>query len=239
MSYRRWKSFVVAIRDIEHPPGVLLSKAARIAQRFGGRLELLHVIALPYVLPGDTAGREFSKDAEIARQLTKLERMAKRLRKIGIDVKCSVVWDYPAADAIVRHVLNTRPDVVLAESHHHSKLSRWFVTHTDWELIRSCPCPLWLIKTSRLMDDLRVLAAVDPLHAHSKPAALDEEILRAAQSVAAESGRVGVAHIYAVPITMVAGGLGEPIWVAAPASEMRQVRQQVTRAVDALAERYA
>jgi universal stress protein E len=238
MQARRFKSFLVAVREIEKPPRALLTKAARLAERFGGRLELLHVIALPYVLPGDTGGGESAKDAELARQKSKLERVAQRLRKAGIKVTCSVVWDYPAGDAIVRHVIVSKPDVVIAESHHHNKISRWFVGHTDWELIRSCPCPLWLVKTSRLADHLRVMTAIDPFHAHSKPAALDEEVLRIAKIASGEKGRLGTAHIYPLPITMVAGGMGEPVWVAAPPEEQRRVKQRVTQAVQTIADRF-
>jgi universal stress protein E len=238
MSTRRWKSFLVAVRDIEHPPRALLTKAARIAQQFNGKLELLHVIAVPYVLPGDLGGVEVTKEAEIDRQQAKLERMAKRLRNAGVKVTCTVVWDYPAADAIVRHVMQTKPDVVLAESHHHSKVSRWFVTHTDWELIRTCPCPLWLVKTPRLADSARVMTAIDPFHAHSKPAALDEEVLRVANIARGDKGRLGTSHIYPLPITMVAGGLGEPVWVTASSSELRRVKQRASQAVDSVADRY-
>ena len=238
MPARSWKNFLVAVRDLDHPPRTLLTKAARIAQRFDGRLELLHVIAVPYLMPGVTEGTELAKEAEIARQLAKLERAAKRLRNVGLRVTCKVVWDYPAADAIVRHVLKSKPDVVLVESHHHSKVARWFVTHTDWELIRACPVPLWLVKTSKFADEPRVMAAIDPFHKNSKPAALDEEILRTARTAAVDRGRVGAIHVYPLPITMVAGGMGEPVWVTAPASDLRRARQRVTEAVAKEAERY-
>lgn len=236
MSNRRWKSFLVAVRDIEHPPRALLAKAARIAQQFNGRLELLHVIASPYILPGE-GGIEATKEAERVRLQTKLERVANRLRKVGIKINCSVVWDYPAADAIVRHVISTKPDVVLAESHHHNKIARWFVTHTDWELIRACPCPLWLVKSPRLNDSVRVLAAIDPFHTHSKPAALDEEVLRVA-AIAANDGRLGVAHVFTPPVTMISGGLGEPMWAPPTPTELRRVTQRVCQAVNDVADRH-
>jgi universal stress protein E len=238
MKARRFKSFLVAVREIDKPPHALLTKAARLAQRYGARLELLHVIALPYVLPGDMGGGEFTKDAEITRQQDKIDRMAQRLRKVGVKVTGTIVWDYPAADAVVRHVLKTKPDVVIAESHHHSKLARWFVAHTDWELIRACPCPLWLMKTPRLADDVRVMTAIDPFHAHSKPAALDEEVLRIAKLATGNKGRLGASHIYPLPITMVAGGMGEPVWVVAPLLEQRRIKQRVTQAVQNMADRF-
>jgi universal stress protein E len=105
-------------------------------------------------------------------------------------------------------------------------------------LIRACPAPLWLVKTSKLADSQRVMTAIDPFHAHSKPAALDEEILRAAKIAVGDKGRVGVSHIYPLPITMVAGGMGEPVWVTAPAAELKRVKQRVSEAVAKEADRY-
>jgi universal stress protein E len=83
------------------------------------------------------------------------------------------------------------------------------------------------------------MTAIDPFHTHSKPAALDEEVLRIASIAAGDKGRLGAAHIYPQPITMVAGGLGEPVWVTAPATELRRVKQRVSQAVDAVADRHA
>ena len=238
MASRRWKSFLVAVRDIDHPPRALLTKATRIAKQFGGRLELLHVIAQPYVLPGGNLTIEQTKQSEIERLQKKLARTAARLAKIDVKVTAKVIWDYPAADAIVRHVMSSKPDVVIAESHHHNKVARWFVTHTDWELIRACPCPLWLVKTSKLAPTVRALAAIDPFHTHSKPAALDEEVLRAGAIVASDKGRLGAVHIYTLPVTMVAGGMGEPVWVPVSAAELKRARQHALEAVNDSADRY-
>lgn len=238
MKARRFKSLLVAVREIEHPPRALLTKAARLASRFGAKLELLHAIATPYLVPRSDGDIESAKDGEAARQLKLLERAANRLRKTGIKVTCTVIWDYPASEAIVRYVLKAKPDIVLAESHHHNKLARWFIAHTDWELVRACPCPLWLVKSSRLVEPARVMVAVDPFHTHAKPAALDEELLRLGQLAAGDKGRVGAAHLYAEPITMVAGGMGEPVWVAAPLQEQKRVRQRVGRAMQDLADRF-
>ena len=238
MRARRFKTLLVAVRDIEKPPRALLGKAARLAERFGARLELLHVIAVPYVLAGDGNNAAQAKDAEITAQQDRLDRIAQRLRKTGIKVTASIIWDYPAAHAIVRHVLKTKPDVVIAESHHHSKVARWFIAHTDWELIRLCPCPLWLVKAPRFRGEFRVLTAIDPFHAHSKPAALDEEVLRIGKIAANPKGRLGTTHIYPTPITMVAGGMGEPVWIAAPQLEQRRAKQRVWKAVDDVADRF-
>src|SRR5204862_484954 len=90
MKARRFRSFLVAVRDIDRPPRALLGKAVRLAQRFRGRLELLHVIALPYVLPGAVGGDANAKEAEITRQQDKLEHVAARLRKLGVKVDATI-----------------------------------------------------------------------------------------------------------------------------------------------------
>src|SRR5690606_20420684 len=99
-------------------------------------------------------------------------------------------WDYPAADAIVRVVMQRRPALLIAQSQRRTRLARTVLTNTDWELIRNCPCPLWLSKCERIATRPTVVAALDPLHAHAKPAALDDAILRAAVEAAGDVKRV-------------------------------------------------
>ena len=76
-------------------------------------------------------------------------------------------------------------DLVVAENHHSSKggtgkhPARWLLAYTDWELLRTCPIPLLLVKNRKLYHRPRVLAAVDPAHALAKTGNLDRQILRA------------------------------------------------------------
>ena len=68
------------------------------------------------------------------------------LRADGIVVKTSAVWDHPLYEGIVRHIVESGADIVLKDTHHHSALTRALLTNTDWNLIRTCPVPLWLVK---------------------------------------------------------------------------------------------
>jgi hypothetical protein len=54
---------------------------------------------------------------------------------------------------------------------------------TDWELLRLSPAPVLLVKTPGPYRRPVVLAAADPGHTNSKPAKLDERILRASATM--------------------------------------------------------
>jgi universal stress protein E len=197
MASTAFKSILVAVRDPDARTQHAMRKAAAIAAATGARITLFHAFSTPYPLPKSVP----SEPNAILRITTKarsaqLLKLARPLRARGIRVHCEVVWDFPPAHAIVRYVLATKPDLVVAESHRHARIARWFLANSDWELIRECPCPVWFVKQQRLAKNAVILTAVDPAHARAKPAGLDDRLLRAATSVAAElGGRVALIHV--------------------------------------------
>lgn len=88
----------------------------------------------------------------------------------------------------------------IAESRRRPFGARLFLTNTDWQLIRLCPAPLLFVKQARPRRKLRVLAAVDPLHAFDKPARLDRRILELSRELTrAGSGGLDVVHVSSPP----------------------------------------
>ena len=192
-----WKSILVAVRDPVARKQTAIRKAARIATSTGARVTLFHAFSAPFPLPEPLP----SDPKAILRMVGKqrrdqLMKLARPLRAQGLDVHCEVVWDFPPAHAIVRYVLASKPDLLVADSHRHTRLARWFLANSDWELIRECPCPVWFVKHERLTNKSFVLAAIDPTHAHAKPSGLDGRLLQAAASVTRQlGGRIGVIHV--------------------------------------------
>jgi universal stress protein E len=110
-------------------------------------------------------------------------------------VRVAVRWDYPSYEGIIRQALRHKPDLLIAQSTRHARLARMMLTHTDYKLIEACPCPLLLVKTDRPYEDACVIvAAVDPMHAHAKPAALDRAIVESAGTIA--EGLGATLHLY-------------------------------------------
>ncbi len=145
-----WKTILVAVRDPAQRKQMAIQKAARIAAVRGASVTLFHAFSKP--LPS-TAAMALEPE-EILRAFAKQRRdelltLARPLRTGGLKVACEVVWDFPPTHAIVRHVLARKPDLVVAESHRHARLARWFLANSDWDLIRECPCPVWFVKQPR------------------------------------------------------------------------------------------
>jgi universal stress protein E len=190
-----WRSITVVV-DPQQKSHPALQKAAALATRSGARLTLLNTFVLPQPM-ADVArisAREIVK-AALQDRRRQLEKLAAGLRRRGLRVTCVVEWDYPQHEAVVRHVLATRPDLLVAETAHHSRIARWILSNTDWELIRSCPCPLWLVRGGRLPTKPRLLVAVDPGHEQAGRSRLDARLLEAArQLVDYIGGTIGIVH---------------------------------------------
>jgi universal stress protein E len=124
----------------------------------------------------------------------KLRTLARRVEAAGIEVEIDVRWHHPLDEGLICKTHESKPAVVIKETHYHSLLKRSIFSNTDWDLIRGCPAPLLLVKPGLFPEHPRIVAAVDPLHAHDKPAELDRAILAVAQNLSDRSG--GDLHVF-------------------------------------------
>ena len=83
----------------------------------------------------------------------------------------------------MRRAVLAKADLTVAHKRDHHRL-RALLAQTDWELLRSSPMPVLLVKGGRYRPRAPVLAAVDPLHANAKAVDLDKGILRNAALLA-------------------------------------------------------
>jgi universal stress protein E len=222
---------MAAVAQPDRKASAFVRKAAQLAKAHAARLHLVHIVALPEIA-GRTVSPELRRTADefVRTRREGLKGLAKRVRGVRVDVE--VVWDYPASDGLVRAALRRRPALLVAESQRHRPLSRIWLTNTDWELIRNCPCPLWLSKRRRLPARPRVLAALDPMHEHAKPAALDNAILSAALDAAGGVARRVIAfHSVNPPAPIGIGGEGvvEAYWLERVDEQYQTYRRQAER----------
>jgi universal stress protein E len=238
---KQWRSILVVVSDLLHRPQLAVNKAAAVAERCGARITLLHTYAFPYPV----SAHSHATDAATLlhelhdQQMQALEKFARPLRRKQLHVDCEVIWDFPAHDAIVRYAEKTRPDVVMVDSHRHGRISRWLLANTDWELIRNCAMPIWFVKTPRLPKTLQVIAAVDPLHTHAKPAALDDRIVQAAISVAGQlRGTVQLLHAYPNTLGYSSSTFTEPLRLPVMRELDRAEVDHIKRSVAQLANRH-
>jgi len=216
-----------------------VNKAAQIAKGLNAQLTLFHDIATP-VYAEALQGRDFDlqswqREVQTSRR-EQLEKLAARIRKHGIGVDVAADWDYPPYEAIIRKAQRLAADLVVVENHHGTGRhpARWLLAYTDWELLRTCPIPVLLVKNRKLYHRPRVLAAVDPSHAFAKPSNLDRQILRAgAQLVHALRGELHALHVFHPGVPIVPAMPDSPMLdVVAERDLERQARRKLERVVD-------
>ena len=203
-----------------------MRRAAWLAKNSGADLELLVCYYNEY-LSGDrlfdSPSLEKARSEVIANQEKHLEELAEDIRSDGVVVTTTAVWDHPLYEGIVRHVMASGADIVFKDTHHHSALTRALLTNTDWNLIRTCPIPLWLVKPHDLAETPIFVAAIDPMNQHDKPAALDDEILHLGKMLGgAVSGEVHAFHSYDPRIAVATATANAYIPVSLPFDEIEQ-----------------
>ena len=195
-----WENTILVVVDAtvpSHQPA--LERAAWLAKQAGARVELFACEFDPD-LDSRRAPAAAREQALLQRRRI-LEELAAPLRQRGLTVGVDVVWDHPFDAAILKKAAAHDYWLVAKDTHHHNLAQRTLLTNVDWHLIRTCPVPLLLVKDRKLAVAPNVLAAVDPVNEHDKPAALDDRIYTFAADLARNlRGRLHVVHSYATPL---------------------------------------
>lgn len=187
-----------------HP---VVERAAWLAQHTGASIEL-RICFYDQILSGgrvfDSRSLQRARAELIEAQQESLEEIVKDLTGAGLTSAASVAWDHPLHDAIVRSAIDADADFVMKDTHRHDDFALSTLTNTDWNLIRTCPIPLWLVKPGSKMSPLKIIAAVDPTNEHDKPAELDDRIVQLSNAIAKEAdAELHLFHVVHRPSTLV------------------------------------
>jgi universal stress protein E len=191
---------VVVDPTAEAQPAV--QRAALIARKTNAQVELFICAYDP--LLSDTRWVDATRAAKaraayLENELRRLHALARPLTDDGIAVTTNAAWDSPRHEGIVRKALASNADLVVKDTHYHTALRRSIFSNTDWNLIRECPVPLWLVKQRQMRSQPCFVAAIDPVHERDKPAELDHEIVSiGAELSAALGGRLELFHAFDV-----------------------------------------
>jgi universal stress protein E len=154
---------LLAVLDRSSSDPVLLVKAARLARRFGARLELFLCDAEhAYALKHDYE----SSHSEAARRnyITQATDYLSGLRATtGLQeaVQVSAACETPLYEGIVHRVLQSRPDMVIKHASGMYSLPHAAFDPNDWQLMRKCPVTLMLTRGRAWHTQPRFAAAVD------------------------------------------------------------------------------
>jgi universal stress protein E len=182
---------ILAVVDPTATQQPALIRAQKLALALGARLELFACYVTS--LPDETRVDEH-----------RLEELARAARELGIETGTDATCDPVLHTGILRKVLQSRPSLVVKDTHPHSLLRRSVLANTDWQLIRLCPKPTLFVRPGEWRHPPRIAAAVDIALPGEKPAALDHQLLAAAETFSlATHGELHAAHAH-LPISSLA-----------------------------------
>jgi universal stress protein E len=153
-----------------------------------GEIEILAITYEP-MLEGYLGNREIYEPLRRRVLEERRERVAALARAVeseGVRASSKAVWSHPMYAAVAAEVDASSIDLVVAAPanlHQAGGSHGGGLSHGDWQVVTSSRAPLLLVKSDGGARYRRIVAAVDPFHTHSKPAALDRDILRAAREL--------------------------------------------------------
>lgn len=230
-----WKKILVAVSRTDTLEQPALERALGLAHKGRTELELLQVLYDSSLESYPLMPREEDyfdvRDLLIQRESAGLEILAETLRGRGYAVGSTAVWDYPIYQGIVRRAVAIEADLVVSESLRGAKGRG--LGSADWCLISGCPAPLLMVKSTETAEYRHIAAAIDPFHAHDKPAALDDVILtRAAEIARAFEARLSAIYCL-VPLSAVVG-IESYTRLTSPEGEARLEERNKAAVVDLL-----
>ena len=175
---KRFKN-ILLFADSRTDSTVSFRQALSLAQQNRAQLTVLDVMdQLPSDLQmGITILSPLELQNNVVRgRLEQLDKLVNPARKKGTKVKTKVLKGTPFLE-IIREVLSRRHDLVIKSAEGKSIGNKLLFGSVDLHLMRKCPCPVWIINSSKRKQYRRILAAVDPDPSRKEGNALNRLII--------------------------------------------------------------
>ncbi|WP_051362121.1 universal stress protein [Solimonas soli] len=179
-SYER--ILLIARRDMQRSPA--LREAALLARECGAAL---HIAIFDHSATLDVVARVRAEDAQGLREAFLRQRrdwlneQAEELRASGVTVTVEAVWCRHPLDEILAHVVESKADLVVKDVEMHHGMRRVLMTSLDWQLVRDCPAPVFLVHGEQL-SPRRIVVAADAMKGADDP--LNQKIVHHAANLA-------------------------------------------------------
>src|SRR5262245_10325085 len=205
-----FRNILVAVAG-EHPSQAVMGRATRLAEQDEASIKIVTVVEdLPWYTRWTHSTAKQLQELIIRDRDEALTRFAEPLARAAATASTEVLRDRPQI-TMVREVLRDGHDLLLKEAEPNENV---LFGSIDMHLLRTCPCPVWLVKPGQGDGPFsRILAPVDPapppdetdlLHLKQdldpKDPALDAKILELAGSLADSVGaELHVLHVWSTP----------------------------------------
>jgi universal stress protein E len=173
---KRFKNILVAYDNAVGGDDAI-SQAVSLARSNGASLTVAALLRDHELVPGQLAETE-----------KRLMRIEDGIRHAGIDNVQAIILDGAPAPSLIREVESGAHDILIASIEAGNTFRERVLGSTSTQLMRKCPCPVWVVKPGQPVPYRRILAAVDPFAPHDGALELSEKILGLAASLAERDG---------------------------------------------------
>jgi universal stress protein E len=175
---------VLVLADGDDPRQPALRRAVECVAE-GGEIEVFAIVYEPMLEAylGNKQIYEPLRRRVLAERRERAAELARAVESEGVRSSSKAVWSHPMHAAVAAEADASDVDLVVAAPanlHQGGGARGSGLTHGDWQIVTSSRAPLLLVKSDGRTPYRHIVAAVDPFHAHAKPAALDRDILRLA-----------------------------------------------------------
>lgn len=195
---KRFKNILCVVEPSQESVSAI-ERASLLAQRNGAKLRVLGVVeSIPAGITGGTSFPSTDvRDLILGEAKAEIEHLVGAADTHGASVQTHLLTGTPFVE-IIREVLRERHDLVVLTAEGGAEHRRWLLGGTSMQLMRKCPCPVWVMKPGQSRFH-RIMACVDPDPEIRDPQkqALDEKVLELASSLAnRESAKLHVVHAW-------------------------------------------
>jgi len=195
---KRFKN-ILFVADSELRGGDALDRAVILAENNQAHLTVVSIIEeLPELGSEEIQGISMSElhDAIIDKRQLQLEGLLSSIStKIQISSK---VLSGVTFLALIREVLSNKIDLLIKTVQEEDLMDKLFGS-SDMHLLRKCPCPVWLIKSSRQGHYKKIMVAVDfdPFNNKPEEDALNRRILQMSAALAlSDFSELHIIHVW-------------------------------------------
>lgn len=222
---KRFKN-ILYVNDATDDQQWAIARAVSLAENKQASLTVVDVIPLEVVTAGIGLpyGGPISTNltaAVVADRLEGLEALVKPYQQ-RLNIRLDVLEGNTFIE-VIRAVLKNAYDLVIKPAENPNWLERLF-GNNDMNLLRQCPCPVWLMKPREKASYNNILAAVDfdPLNPLGADLALNREILELA-------GLLALSNVASLHLTHAWEPIGETILLSRGDTSLAKVADYVEK----------
>lgn len=176
-----------------------VERAIALAQHNQAKLKLVEVLE---ELPSHSSHlykvvpRAELREMLIEHRLEALDKLVAPVRETGLQINTKVLVGTPFIE-IIREVMRDQHDLLIKPATGAGGVKAALFASIDMNLMRECPCAVWIEKPTKTKKYARILAAVDPTPGDEEKNRLNTKIMELSTSLAeSEHSELHVVHAW-------------------------------------------